>query len=124
MNRPSSVGWCVQQPNTKRGPVHGQIPATLRALRPVQLRLLRIVLRGYYPRLQRPENIVHFFRDVCGDVRITPEVLARRIATYRRWLDSYTEQHRITVLTAPKGIRKEQVVAPTTARSRPKKTWS
>ena len=29
----------------------------------------RIVLRGYYPRLQRPENIVHFFRDVCGDVR-------------------------------------------------------
>ncbi len=32
----------------------------------------RIVLRGYYPRLQRPENIVHFFRDVCGDVRITP----------------------------------------------------
>ena len=72
----------------------------------------RIVLRGYYPRLQRPENIVHFFRDVCGDVRITPEVLARRTATYRRWLDSYTEQYRITVLTAPKGIRKEQVVAP------------
>ena len=72
----------------------------------------RIVLRGYYPRLQRPENIVHFFHDVCGDPRITPEVLARRTATYRRWLDSYTEQHRVTVLTAPKGVRKEQVVAP------------
>ena len=72
----------------------------------------RIVLRGYYPRLQRPENIVHFFRDVCGDARITPPVLARRTATYRRWLDSYTEQHGITVLTAPKGVRKEQVVAP------------
>ena len=72
----------------------------------------RIGLRGYYPRLQRPENIVHFFRDVCGDVRITPEVLARRTATYRRWLDSYTEQHRIAVLTAPKGVRKEAVVAP------------
>ena len=40
VNRPSSVGWCVQQPNTKRGPVHGQILATLRALRPVQLRLI------------------------------------------------------------------------------------
>ena len=39
-------------------------------------------------------------------------MLARRTATYRRWLDSYTKQHRITVLTAPKGIRKEQVVAP------------
>ena len=72
----------------------------------------RIVLRGYYPRLQRPENIVHFFHDVCGDARITPEVLARRTGTYRRWLDRYTEQHRITVLTAPKGVRKEQVVAP------------
>ena len=35
----------------------------------------RIVLRGYYPRLQRPENIVHFFREVCGEARITPAVL-------------------------------------------------
>ncbi|MDE2811712.1 MAG: hypothetical protein OXM01_01730 [Gemmatimonadota bacterium] len=72
----------------------------------------RIVLRGYYPRLQRPENIVHFFREVCGDARITPAVLARRTATYRRWLESYTEQHRIPLLTAPKGVRKEEVVAP------------
>ena len=44
----------------------------------------RIVLRGYYPRLQPPENIVHFFRDVCGDARITPAVLARRTSSYRR----------------------------------------
>ena len=72
----------------------------------------RIVLRGYYPRLQRPENIVHFFRDVCGDARITPTVLARRTATHRRWLDSFTEQQRIPILTAPKGVRKEEVVAP------------
>ena len=72
----------------------------------------RIVLRGYYPRLQRPENIVHFFHNVCGDARITPAVLARRTAIYRRWLERYTEQHRIPLLTAPKGVRKEQVVAP------------
>ena len=52
--------------------------------------------------------MTRYVGDVCGDVRITPEVLARRTATYRRWLDSYTEQHRITVLTAPKGVRKEQ----------------
>ena len=70
----------------------------------------RIVLRGCG--LQRPENIVHFFREVCGDARITPAVLARRTATYRRWLESYTEQHRIPLLTAPKGVRKEEVVAP------------
>ena len=72
----------------------------------------RIVLRGYYPTLQRPENIVHLCRDVGGIARITPAVLAQRTATYRRWLERYTEQHRIPLLTAPKGVRKEEVVAP------------
>ena len=72
----------------------------------------RIVLRGYYPRLQRPENIVHFFQNVCDEARITPEVLARRTSSYRSWLESFTEQHRIPILTAPKGVRKEEVVAP------------
>ena len=72
----------------------------------------RIVLRGYYPRLQRPENIVHFFHEVCGDARITPAVLARRTTSYRRWLESFTEQRGIPSLTAPKGVRKEEVVAP------------
>ncbi len=37
----------------------------------------RIVLRGYYERLQRPANTVHFFRDVCGIYPITPEVPCR-----------------------------------------------
>ena len=72
----------------------------------------RIVLRGYYPTLQRPENIVHLCRVVGGIARITPAVLAQRTATYRRWLERYTEQHRIPLLTAPKGVRKEEVVAP------------
>ena len=36
----------------------------------------RIVLRGCYPRLQRPANTVHLFRDVGGEARITPAVLA------------------------------------------------
>ena len=72
----------------------------------------RIVLRGYYPQLQRPENIVHFFRDVCGIAPITPAVLAQRTSTYRRWLESFVGHHRIPILTAPKGIRKEELVAP------------
>ena len=49
----------------------------------------RIVLRGYYPRLQRPENIVHFFQNVCDEARITPEVLASRTSSYRSWLESF-----------------------------------
>ena len=64
----------------------------------------RIVLRGYDPRLQRPENIVHIFHYICGDAPITPTVLARRTATYRRWLKSYTEQHRIPILTGAQGL--------------------
>ena len=81
----------------------------------------RIVLRGYYPRLQRPENIVHFVRDVsvklqdhlvCGDARITPAVLARRTSSHRRWLESFTEQRGIPLLMAPKGGRNEGVVSP------------
>ncbi|MCY4634770.1 MAG: hypothetical protein OXG04_09765, partial [Acidobacteria bacterium] len=46
----------------------------------------------YYPRLQRPANIVHLFRDIGGEARITPAVLARRTASYRAWLESYAEQ--------------------------------
>ena len=72
----------------------------------------RIVLRGYYPSLQRPANIVHLFRDVGGEARITPAVLARRTASYRAWLESYAEQQGIPILTAPKGARKEEFVAP------------
>ena len=72
----------------------------------------RIVLRGYYPRLQRPENIVYFFRDVGGEACITPALLARRTASYRAWLESSAEQHGIPILSAPKGVRKEDFVAP------------
>ena len=32
----------------------------------------RIVLRGYYPRLQRPANIVHLFGAVGGEARFSP----------------------------------------------------
>ena len=39
--------------------------------------------------------------------------LTRRATTDRRCLDSYTEQHRIMVLTAPKGVRKEEVITVT-----------
>ncbi len=72
----------------------------------------RIVLRGYYERLQRPANIVHFFRDVCGIYPITPEVLAGRTKHYRKWVDGYAAQRAIPILSAPKGARKENFVLP------------
>lgn len=72
----------------------------------------RIVLRGYYQRLQRPENIVYFFRDVCGIYPITPDVLASRTQHYRKWLDGYAAQRGIPILSAPQATRKEKFVLP------------
>lgn len=70
----------------------------------------RIVLRGYYERLQRPENIVFFFRTVCGQRCITPEVLAVRTVGYRRWVENYAKRHAVPLITPPAGTRKEEFV--------------
>lgn len=72
----------------------------------------RIVLNGYLDRLQRPENIVHFFREVVGVPSVTPEVLMSRTAPYRAWVQDYAAAHDIPLLAAPKGARKEDVAAP------------
>ena len=72
----------------------------------------RIVLNGYLDRLQRPENVVYFFREVVGVPCITPEVLMSRTAPYRAWVAHQAETQGIPLLTAPTGQRKEEVVAP------------
>jgi len=72
----------------------------------------RIVLNGYLDRLQRPENIHHFFREVIGAPAVTPEVLLSRTAPYRAWVTRYAAEHVIPLIAAPKGQRKEEVVAP------------
>jgi hypothetical protein len=72
----------------------------------------RIVLLGYLERLQRPANLVHFFHEVVGSPCITPEVLLRRTRAYRAWVGQYTAAQEIPLLRAPKGVRKETLVAP------------
>ena len=72
----------------------------------------RIVLNGYLDRLQRPENIVYFFREVVGAPCVTPEVLMSRTAPYRAWVVRYAEELGVPLLAAPKGVRKEEMVAP------------
>jgi hypothetical protein len=72
----------------------------------------RIVLNGYLDRLQRPENISYFFREVVGVPAVTPEVLMSRTAPYRAWVARYAAEHAIPLVAAPKGQRKEDVVAP------------
>ena len=72
----------------------------------------RIVLNGYLERLQRPENIVHFFREVVGEPCVTPEVLMSRTAPYRAWVNRFAQDHSIPLVAARQGERKEDLVAP------------
>ncbi len=72
----------------------------------------RIVLNGYLERLQRPENISYFFREVVGVAAVTPEVLMSRTAPYRARVARYAAEQAIPLVAAPKGERKEDVVAP------------
>ena len=72
----------------------------------------RIVLSGYLERLQRPENISYFFREVDRVPAVTPEVLTSRTGPYRAWVARYATERAIPLVAAPKGQRKEGVVAP------------
>ena len=84
----------------------------------------RIVLRGYYERLQRPENIVYFFRTVCGQRCITPEVLAARTVGYRRWVENYAKRHAVPLITPrPARARSSSSIASTSATATRKGWW-
>ena len=72
----------------------------------------RIVILGHIPLLTRPENIVHFFRDVHHSGAITKEVLRRRTDDYNRWVDAFARNQHIPAEWAEKSVRKEDYVRP------------
>jgi hypothetical protein len=72
----------------------------------------RIVILGHLPLLTRPENIVHFFRDVHGVGPITKEVLRQRTTEYHQWVAAFARNHHIPIEWAEKGVRKEDYVRP------------
>jgi hypothetical protein len=72
----------------------------------------RIVIRAHLPLLTRPENIVHFFRDLHGVAAITKEVLRQRTTEYNQWVDAFARNRRIAIQWAEKGVRKEDYVRP------------
>src|SRR6516225_8216325 len=72
----------------------------------------RVVILGYLPLLTRPENIVHFFRDVHGVGAITKEVLRQRTTEYNQWVEAFAGNHAIPMEWAEKGVRKEDYVRP------------
>jgi hypothetical protein len=72
----------------------------------------RIVIRGHLPLLTRPENIVHFFRNVHGAQVITKELLRARTTEYHQWVEAFARNHHIPIEWAEKGVRKEDYVRP------------
>jgi hypothetical protein len=72
----------------------------------------RIVILGHLPLLTRPENIVHFFRNVHGIRAITKDVLRQRTTEYHQWVGAFARNHHIPIEWAAKGVRKEDYVRP------------
>src|ERR1051325_4132356 len=72
----------------------------------------RIVIHGYLSGLSRPEQVVHFFRQVLGIPVVSKEVLSQRTDDYRNWVEAFARNHKIPIEWAEKGLRKEDHVLP------------
>src|SRR3974377_1430105 len=72
----------------------------------------RVVIHGYLSGLSRPEQVVHFFRQVVGAPVVSKEVLSERTADYQKWVEAFARNHNIPIEWAEKGVRKEDYVQP------------
>jgi hypothetical protein len=72
----------------------------------------RIVIHGYLSGLSRPEQVVHFVRQVLGIPVVSKEALSRRTDDYRSWVEAYARNHKTPMEWAEKGLRKEDHVLP------------
>jgi hypothetical protein len=72
----------------------------------------RVVILGHLPLLTRPENIVHFFRDIHQVKTIGKEVLRQRTDDYHRWVEAFAKKRKIPLEWAEKAVRKEDYVRP------------
>src|SRR3954469_9583221 len=66
----------------------------------------RIVIYGYLSGLSRPEQLVHFFRNVVGVAGMDKEFFSRRTADYHAWLEAFARNPRLPIEWAEKGVRK------------------
>src|ERR1700682_4980290 len=72
----------------------------------------RIVIHGYLSSLSRPEQVVHFFRQVLGIPVVSKEILSQRTADYQSWVEAFARNHHTPIAWAEKGVRKEDHVLP------------
>ena len=57
----------------------------------------RVVIHGYLSGLSRPEQVVHFFRQVVGAPVVSKEVLSERTADYQNWVEAFARNHNIPI---------------------------
>jgi hypothetical protein len=72
----------------------------------------RIVIHGYLSGLSRPEQVVHFFRQVLGIPVVSKEALSERTNDYQNWVEAFARNHHTPMEWAEKGVRKEDHVLP------------
>ena len=72
----------------------------------------RVVINGYLSGLSRPEQVVHFVREVLGIAVVSKEVLSQRTNDYRNWVEAFARNHKVPMEWAGKGVRKEDYVLP------------
>src|SRR5712691_10740227 len=48
----------------------------------------RIVIHGYLSALSRPEQVVHFFRQIVGIPVVSKDILRERTADYQSWVEA------------------------------------
>ncbi len=71
----------------------------------------RIVINGHLLGLMRESQVVYFFRDVCGHPKLTKELVRQRSQDYQSWVEHFALNHKVPLLWAEKGVRKEDLVA-------------
>ena len=57
----------------------------------------RIVINGYLSGLSRPEQVVHFFRQIIAVPILSKEVLAKRTNDYQNWVEAFARNDNILI---------------------------
>src|SRR6516165_7917429 len=83
----------------------------------------RIVINGYLSGLSRPEQVVHFFRQILGVPILSKEVLSQRTNYYQNWVEAFARNHHIPIEWGQKDVRKEDQVLPWLRRMRKKGSY-
>ena len=72
----------------------------------------RLVIKGYISSLSNCNNIVYFFKEVCGIKRIDKEALGKRTKEYQKWVEAYALRNRIPSRWSDGDERKKDTLKP------------